>query len=166
MPSKAKTSKKDTEKEPKKPGGNTWLKYAHITNDQRANLETCASMGLTITEACAIAGVSRRSFYNYCKKHNDFLPKFKMLQKKLIAFAKKNVAFSIFSEDGKPIVENSWRFLQHKRELSRIGLEKHDQDPEEGIEWEEIEVPQIATYQESMSHLKRLLLPSGQNKPK
>jgi len=57
-----------------------------------------------------------------------------MLQKKLIAFAKKNVAFSIFSEDGKPIVENSWRFLQHKRELSRIGLEKHDQDPEEGIE--------------------------------
>lgn len=166
MPSKWKTSTKNTKESTKKPGGNTGLKYEHITKEQCANLEVCAMMGLTIIEACAIVGIPRRSFYNYCNKNPNFLPKFKMLQKKLIAHAKKNVAFTIMSEEGKEVAENSWRFLQHKRELSRMWLEKHDYDPDEGLEWEEIDVPAIATYQESMDHLKRLLLPSGPDKQK
>jgi len=57
-----------------------------------------------------------------------------MLQKRLIAQAKKNVAFTILQEDQKAVAENSWRFLQHKRELSKMGLEKHDYDPDEGLE--------------------------------
>lgn len=84
-----------------------------------------------------------------------------MLQKKLIAHAKKNVAFTILSEEGKAVAENSWRFLSHKRELSRIGLEGHDYDPDDGLDGEEVDIPETATYQESMLHLQRLLLPSG-----
>ena len=166
MPSKSKTSTKEPPKAKKEPGGNTGLKYQHITKEQCANLETCAMLWLTIIEACAIVGVSRRSFYNYCNKNTEFLPKFKMLQKRLIAQAKKNVAFTILQEDQKAVAENSWRFLQHKRELSKMGLEKHDYDPDEGLEWEEIDVPDKATYQESMNHLQRLLLPSGQQNTK
>jgi len=116
-------------------------------------------MGLTITEMCAIAEISRRNFYHYCSKNPDFLTKINTLQKKLIAHAKKNIAMAILNEQDQKggIPLNSWKFLDHKMQLAKLQLERHDVDPEEEADDNPQFIPKVATYQESIGHIQKLL---------
>jgi hypothetical protein len=122
-------------------------------------LTQLAMMGLTITEMCSVAEISRRTFYNYCNKNKTFLPYLQSLQKRLISHAKRNIAVAIMNEDGKKegIPINSWKFIDHQVQLAKLQIQKMDIDTPEEEEHIDIFIPKTSSYNESLTNIQKLL---------
>lgn len=72
----------------KHPGGRPTV----MTNDTLEKLEYAFSRGLNLTESCLYADISLKTFYNYTKKHEEFLQRLELLKGNMRMRAKLNLA--------------------------------------------------------------------------
>ena len=72
----------------KHPGGRPTV----MTDDTLEKLEYAFSRGLNLTESCLCADISLKTFYNYTKKHEEFLQRLELLKGNMRMRAKLNLA--------------------------------------------------------------------------
>jgi hypothetical protein len=84
-----------------------------------AKLEYAFSMGAQVMEACGYAGISRDSFYRYCKNNPDFRNRIELLQTIPTFFARVAIFKAIESGN----LKASMWYLERKRpeEFSKSG---------------------------------------------
>lgn len=66
-----------------------------MTEETVSKLKQAFLMGCDVTEACAYAEISRESYYEYCRKHPDFLTKVEDWQQNPILKAKATIYKSL-----------------------------------------------------------------------
>lgn len=93
-----------------------------ITPEVVRKLEASFQWDLSVSEACALAGISRSTYYGYLRTHEEFSHKIARAQAYPIVLARQTVLQQIKAGDGRLAL----RFLE-RREPERYGLRlRHD----------------------------------------
>lgn len=108
-----------------------------MTDETLQKLKMAFANSFTDEEACIYADISTTSFYNYCKKHPEFVEKKQLLKKSPNLKAKQNIIKSM--NEGN-IKDSQWRLERKAKDEFSLRTENAvtiDENPLEDLDAKE-----------------------------
>jgi hypothetical protein len=105
-----------------------------MTKQVLQKLEIAFKIGASDRLACYFAGISERTFYNYCEKYPDFMHQKEDFKQTPVFNSLRNIALAISSGS----VSDSWQYLS-KKQRKEFGNDKEGPEDERAYTIEEIE---------------------------